>query len=188
MVTPPGVVVLHKPSVYQYDAAGARVDIAGAFELAKKQTIEAGVRRRDVKIQLAAYDHSRELVIDRVAAILVYSTYLGGGAQNTGPVNLEQFKGITANKGVTVADVGLDVALDSTNKAYVTGVAYSTNFPTTAGVLQTTLAGAHSTPKQNPNAFVSKFNTTLSNAASLVYSTYIGGSGGTATAECGDGR
>lgn len=83
----------------------------------------------------------------------VYSTYLAG---NTG-------------------EIGAALALDPTGKIYVTGVTLSSDFPTTSNAL-----------KQSPNAgnlnfgtsFISKLDPTLSGAASLVYSSYIGGTGG----------
>jgi hypothetical protein len=187
IMTPAGVVVMHKPSVYQQSADGSRMPVGGSFDLAKKGTIERGVSRREVKIQLAAYDHSRELVIDPVSAILVYSSYIGGTASSRGPVNLEGFGALTGGSPLQVADVGLDVALDSSNDAYVTGVAYSKNFPTTPGAFQTALNGAHTQPNQNPNAFVAKFVTTMANNASLVYATYLGGSGDTVVADAGNG-
>jgi len=74
---------------------------------------------------------------------LIYSTYLGG---NSG-------------------DVGFGVALDSVRNAYVTGLTYSTNFPTTAGALQTVFGGSY-------DAFVSKLNRT---GSALIYSTDLGG-------------
>ena len=82
IMTAAGMVVMHKPTVYQHDADGNRTLVNGGFVLAKDGTIEAGIPRRDVTIQLAKYDHSRELVIDPLASILVYSTYLGGGASS----------------------------------------------------------------------------------------------------------
>jgi hypothetical protein len=82
------------------------------------------------------------------SASLRYGSYLGGG--NT--------------------DAGSGVAVDSSGNAYVSGYTNSTNFPTTAGAYQTTLAG-------NNDAIVAKFNPSLSGSASLVYSTYLGGSG-----------
>jgi hypothetical protein len=52
--------------------------------------------------------------------------------------------------------------------AYVTGNTSSSNFPTTPGAFQTTLGGPS-------DAFVSKLNAA---GSALVYSTYLGGSGG----------
>jgi hypothetical protein len=76
---------------------------------------------------------------------LVFATYLGGND----------------------ADRAYGVAVDAAGSAYVTGLTYSTNFPTTSAPLQ----GAHGGGLQD--AFVAK----LSAAGSLVYSTYLGGSG-----------
>lgn len=75
---------------------------------------------------------------------LVYSTYLGGSD----------------------GDEALAVALDSTNRACVTGVTSSANFPVTAGAFQTALAGAN-------DAFITKLS---ADGGSLVFSTYLGGS------------
>ncbi len=77
---------------------------------------------------------------------LVYSTYLGG----------------------KVGDYGNAIALDSANNAYVTGLTYSANFPTTSGAFQTTNRSARSS-----NAFVTKLN---ADGTAFAYSTYLGGS------------
>ncbi|MCL5671475.1 MAG: SBBP repeat-containing protein, partial [Acidobacteria bacterium] len=76
---------------------------------------------------------------------LVYSTYLGGGGKDSGQA----------------------ITLDAGGDAYVTGITYSTNFPTTSGAFQTTYGGAG-------DAFVTEVNST---GAGLVYSTYLGGTG-----------
>jgi hypothetical protein len=59
------------------------------------------------------------------------------------------------------------IALDGDNNIYVTGQTSSTDFPVTAGVFQPSINSTHA------NAFVAKMN---SNATTLVYSTYLGGS------------
>jgi hypothetical protein len=75
---------------------------------------------------------------------LVYSTYLGGSG----------------------ADAGDGIAVDSTG-AYVVGTTESTNFTTTAGVVQSTFGGG-------TDAFVTKL---MPDGSALLYSTYLGGSG-----------
>jgi hypothetical protein len=85
--------------------------------------------------------------LNSVGSALLYSTYVGGpGGRN----------------------FGYGLAIDGSGNAYVTGETYSTGFPTTQGAFQTTLAGYQ-------NAFVTKINPSVTGAASLVYSTYLGG-------------
>ena len=83
------------------------------------------------------------------SAQLAYSSYLGG---NT-------------------FDEGFGIAVDGSGNAYIAGATASSNFPQ---------QGTQVTPgltSTNTNAFLTKINTTLSGAASLIYSTYLGGSG-----------
>ena len=83
----------------------------------------------------------------------IYSTYLTG----------------------STGDVATALALDSSGKIYVTGQSFSSDFPTTSNAF-----------KQSPNptntnvgtSFISKIDPTLSGVASLVYSSYIGGTSG----------
>jgi hypothetical protein len=86
--------------------------------------------------------------LNPTASALVYSTYLGGNA----------------------FDVAVGIAVDSSGDAYVTGVAFSSNFPTTAGAFQTSFGATAG----YSNAFVTKLNRT---GSALVYSTYLGGTG-----------
>jgi hypothetical protein len=69
--------------------------------------------------------------------------------------------------GSTFHDLGRSIAVDSSGCAYVTGYTYSTDFPT-QNPYQDTLQGGG-------DAFVAKLSAT---GSSLVYSTYLGGSGG----------
>ena len=64
-------------------------------------------------------------------------------------------------------NIALDIAVDSAGSAYVSGETTSASFPT-ANAIQTTRNGSH-------DAFVTKFNAA---GSALVYSTYLGGSGG----------
>lgn len=63
------------------------------------------------------------------------------------------------------------VAADQAGNVYITGKTFSTNFPT-----KNPFQPTNTSP--NNSAFVTKLDTTASGANSLVYSTYLGGSGG----------
>ena len=83
-------------------------------------------------------------------ATLVYSTYLGGSGR---------------------FDYGSSVAVDPAGNAYVTGTTTSPDFPV-ANAYQSNLR-CHS--NNGGNAFVAKLDPSVSGAASLKYSTYLGG-------------
>ena len=89
--------------------------------------------------------------LNSVGSALVYSTYLGGSGN----------------------DGGDGIAVDSSGNAYVTGFTASTDFPT-ANPLQATNKAAAANPGSG-TPFVAKLNST---GSALVYSTYLGGSGG----------
>jgi hypothetical protein len=84
---------------------------------------------------------------------LVYSTYLGG----TGTLS-------------TFGDTAHAIAVDSADNAYVTGEAYSTNFPVTSGAYQT----KNRATQWGSNVFVTELS---ADGGGLVFSTYLGGSG-----------
>ena len=77
--------------------------------------------------------------------VLSYSTYLGGGGD----------------------DIGFGIAVDSAGNAYVTGNTAAVDFPT-ANPVQGVTGGSL-------DSFVTKIDTTAAGAASLLYSTYLGG-------------
>jgi hypothetical protein len=78
---------------------------------------------------------------------LVYSTFLGGSTLDE----------LTA------------LAIDSAGDAYISGISFSSNYPTTAGVLQTM---NKSFTANGYNAVISKLNPT---GSGLIFSTYLGG-------------
>ncbi|HET7487539.1 MAG TPA: SBBP repeat-containing protein [Acidimicrobiales bacterium] len=100
-----------------------------------------------VSFGAGAYDHSRPLTID---PLITYSTFLAGS-----------IGGDSRAQGV---------AVDASGNAYVTGLTFATDYPVTTGVVQTAKAGIS-------DQFVTKINTAATGAASLVWSTYLGGTG-----------
>jgi len=78
---------------------------------------------------------------------LLYSTYFGG-------TNYEN---------------SFSTAGDSAGNVYISGLTYSPDLPVTVGAAQSVYGG-------NGDALVAKFNPRLAGSASLVYSTYLGGS------------
>ncbi|MCA1835382.1 MAG: SBBP repeat-containing protein, partial [Actinobacteria bacterium] len=79
-------------------------------------------------------------------AVLLYSTFLGG----------------------TASDNATGIGVDAAGNAFVTGSAYSSDFPTTPGSLEPTWKTTYQ------SAFVSRIS---ADGSSLLYSTYLGGSG-----------
>lgn len=63
---------------------------------------------------------------------------------------------------------GRDIAVDSSGRVYVTGITGSVNFPT---------KNAYQFDQPQSDIFVAKLDTNASGVASLLYSTYLGGSG-----------
>ena len=99
-------------------------------------------------------DDAFALKLNPTGSALLYSTYLG------------------ANGGDGCK--GLEV--DAAGNVYVAGHTTSTNFPVTAGAFQPTYGGGGN---GDGDAFVVKLNpSAATGTASLLYSTYLGGSGG----------
>ncbi len=96
----------------------------------------------------------------------------GGGGTNAFIMKISTGGGILYSSylGGSTSEVGLGVGQDGNGNTYVTGSTYSTDFPTTGGALQATFGGGG-------DAFVTKVNTNASGAASLIFSTYLGGTG-----------
>jgi hypothetical protein len=89
--------------------------------------------------------------LNSTGSALVYSTYLGGSNE----------------------DDGFAIAVDSSGNAYVTGLTYSTDFPT-ANPFQSMCLSCNQSSHNSYSAFVAKLNPT---GNALVYSTYLGGTG-----------
>jgi RHS repeat-associated protein len=102
-----------------------------------------------VGFSVGAHDTTLPLTIDPV---LTYSTFLGGSGN----------------------EEGYKITVDASGYIYVTGYTLSTNFPV-ADAFQSGFHGTSGNPNDGGDAFIAKL-TPAGNA--LVYSTYLGGSGG----------
>jgi hypothetical protein len=90
--------------------------------------------------------------LNPTGSALVYSTFIGGNGSDN--------------------DYGTSIAIDANGNAYITGKTNSSDYPTTPGAFQITFGGYY---HADGDAFVTKIN---SSGSALVYSTFIGGSGG----------
>lgn len=193
-----GQVQLQRPVIYQL-AGGVKQEIAGNYVLKSSG---------NVGFEVAAYDHSRSLVIDPV---LVYSSYLGGNgtevgnaiyvddagnAYITGDTTSSLFPTVnpidSTLNGTTDAfvvkinpagsavlystylggsstDVGIDISVDTSQNAYITGRTASNDFPTVNAFDNTYSGGT------DEDAFVVRINAA---GSALVYSTYLSGNFG----------
>ncbi|MBX7219385.1 MAG: SBBP repeat-containing protein [Blastocatellia bacterium] len=132
-----GTLRQHKPVIYQ-ERNGTRTAVSGVYQLLEPKSQIANRKSQMVGFALGSHDPTLPLVIDPV---LEFGTFLGGAG----------------------LDVAIDLAVDGTGAAYVTGFTTSNDFPLAA-------------PLQNTNggraAFVTKLNPA---GTALIYSTYLGG-------------
>jgi uncharacterized protein (TIGR03437 family) len=92
--------------------------------------------------------------LNPTGSALLFSTYLGG----------------------KLDDMATSIAIDSTQNVYVAGATLSVDFPTSHGAIQTAFGGVDPENQffHTGDGFLTKLNST---GSSLVYSTYLGGSG-----------
>ena len=135
--TEAGVMKQSKPFTFQ-ETDGARFEVSSQWSVTRNM-VKGGGQKFSAKYTLGEYDRSKPLTIDPLA----YSTFLGGSS----------------------FDSGEKIVVDAAGNAYLTGLTFSTAFPTTPGVFDTTNNGSG-------DAFVAKLNAA---GSALVYSTFIGG-------------
>jgi hypothetical protein len=149
LTTSSGAANFKKPLLYQMEGE-KKTSVEGAFAVAGDH----------VRFRVGNYDHSRALIIDPV---LSYATYLAGSNAD--------YIGRATGPGILQVGTSQGIAVDSEGSVYATGYTYSLDFPTRAGYRNSNPAkdGALSS-----SVFVTKFSP---DGGSLVYSTYLGGSG-----------
>lgn len=138
----------HKPTAYQLVSEGAKT----TSESVTRDMVDARYvlqSNGQVGIRLAQYDAARTLVIDPI--VLVYSSYIGGSADES----------------------GWAIAVDGLGNAYVTGETTSSDFPQVNQIVGA-CQGTCGTGSILSDVFVTKINAA---GTALVYSSYIGGTG-----------
>ena len=149
-------VTMLKPLIYQ------RVD--GRKEVVDGRYVidEANAAARDgkrVRFEIASYDRHQTLVIDPELTV-IYSTFLGGS-------DFDEARAIAVET-ERAGECGV-LTVPAPGAAFVTGYTRSPNFPVTQGALG-----------DSTDAFVAKFS---ADGESLIYSTFIGGTGGKGSTE-----
>jgi hypothetical protein len=198
LATATGDVRFQKPVLYQ--------EIEGRKQPVEGQYVRRGAEH--IGFEVGAYDTARPLVIDPVLSYSTYLGGSGGDAGTaiavdahgqayiTGSTSSDDFpshNSVQLNRegspdafvaklnaagnaliystylGGSDFDGGAGIAVDRRGQAYITGITWSEDdFPTTPKAVQPVAEGS-------PDAFVAKLNA-AGNA--LIYSTYLGGSGG----------
>ena len=190
-----GEIVEHTPVIYQ-DIEGIRQRVTGGYELRSGHTVGFKLAAYDHREQLTidpslvyatylggsdadggagiavdssgnAYITGDTLSTNFPTAGALQTTYGGGRDAFVAKLNASGTALIYSTYlGGSDLDAGHLIAVDSLGNAYITGLTRSSDFPTTAGALQTTSGGGF-------DAFISKLN---SSGSALIYSTYLGGS------------
>jgi hypothetical protein len=156
-----GPVSFTKPLAFQENDQGERVTIAVAYQLVGVDSAAPhGMAPSDAKssptvaaatyaFALGNYDANRTLIIDP----LLQSTYHGGDG----------------------SEIALAIAIHpTTGEVYVAGFTFSTNLPGTSTATGGIATGAQSIATGNLDAYISRFNATLT---TRLQSTYLGGNG-----------
>lgn len=146
-----------------------RLDIDAHGDLVL-HTASGTLRQRKPVIYQAVNGVRREVTGGYLIAEGVVTFHLGD-YDRTLPLVIDPILVYSTFVGGANTDQDLGIAVDAVGDAYVTGQTLSADFPTTpAGAFDTTLGGT-------TDAFVMKLHAT---GSALVYSTYLGGSGGEA--------
>ena len=149
-----GDIRFQKPVIYQQGEKGEKHFINGRYLIGGQNATTAN-RKSEISFNIAPYDHSKPLVIDPAIA---YSSLLGGA---TGPS--------VANAVALFTD-----PVTAHVYAYVAGSTCAPNFPL-VNPEQPVYGGGLGGPPAC-DAFVTKFDPSAAGTASVVYSTYLGGS------------
>ena len=194
-----GDVRLQRPLAYQ-EVGGALKPVASryvlrasgrvAFELGDYDRALPLVIDPEIGYTYTFADASKDISIFGIAVDSTGAAYVAGRTRTEGAGGVLTVAAFVAKlnpegtalvysttiSGSSGSDEASDIAVDSAGNAYITGFAFSSNFPTTAGAFQTT--------KGSPNGIQDAFVAKLGLAGdSFSYSSFLGGSNGTSGSE-----
>ncbi|HVN63782.1 MAG TPA: SBBP repeat-containing protein, partial [Candidatus Binataceae bacterium] len=156
-LTPDGSALVYSTylggTTYDY-GSGIAVDAAGdAFVTGGTYSDDFPVTMGAFQTTLNGYENAFVTELDPTGTLQIYSSYLGGSG------------------GPGIGDWANGIAINTSGNAYVTGNAYSYDFPVTPGAFQTCAGGPESCNDVYAfNGFVTEFSADGSN---LIYSTYL---------------
>ncbi len=195
-----GEVRQRKPFIYQ-EVEGARREIQGRYAKTAKHEVGFEIGDYDAAKPLVIdpiitystylggnnYDFGRSIAVDNAgnAYVTGYTESTNFPTRNENQTDLPIADAFVTKLNTNLSgdaslvystylggnssDIAYGIAADEAGNVYVTGRTDSTNFPT---------RNQYQSDQNSVDAFVTKLNTNLSGDASLVYSTYLGGSGG----------
>jgi len=148
-----GKIIQKKPYIYQ-EIGGKRVEVEGRFNIVTRGKKQEG-RYSSLKNPKSKIQNPKFVFGFHVASY-----------DKRYPLVIDPVLVYSTYLGGSSLDRGYDIAVDTSGNAYVTGLTESTNFPTDSSISDS-YAG-------NGDVFVTKID---ASGGSLVYSTYIGGTG-----------
>jgi hypothetical protein len=191
-----GELKMTAPVAFQFDEAGNKINVPVKYSIGKNNQYGFVVGEYDKSRELiidpllastflggTGDDDGRAIVTDATGNVYVTGqSYADDFPVTVGAYDSGNSSGVFVSKfsndlstleasaffGGTNGDHSQAIALDSAGNIFITGIAHSFDFPTTAG------AYAETPPTTNaPNSFLTEFNSDLSN---ILASTYLGAS------------
>ena len=165
-----GKIIQKKPYIYQ-EIGGKRVEVEGRFNILetrgkKQEGRYSSLKKSKSKIQNLSSTQTCPRHREGIGEPKFVFGFHVASYDRRYPLIIDPVLVYSTYLGGSSLDRGYDIAVDTSGNAYITGLTESTDFPTASGY-----AGSYA---GNGDVFVTKID---ASGGSLVYSTYIGGTG-----------
>lgn len=157
-----GKIIQKKPYIYQ-EISGKRVEVEGSFNILETRGKKQEGRYSSLKNPKYKI---RNLFPTEIGEPKFVFGFHVASYDKRYPIIIDPVLIYSTYLGGSSLDRSYDIAVDTDGNAYITGLTESTNFPTDSGI-----SGSYA---GNGDVFVTKID---ASGDSLVYSTYIGGTG-----------